>query len=116
MKPFSFCLFSEPKMCLRQRLFLLPKAGMVNMTPGELQQRQKFLSEQRDQLLAMKKKARAKQLGDAVKSQPQRPRSGRAARNAMDQACVTSANEEEEKKMAMRHAIANKLKQEVIKK
>ena len=60
----------------------------------------------------MKKEAREKQLGSELKSQPKRPQSARAARSAMQN--ELSAKAEDEKKMAMRRAIADKLKQEVI--
>lgn len=67
----------------------------------------------------MKKEAREKQLKDAERLQSARPMSARAARSAMSQKPVVAApqpstNPEDEKKMAMRRAIAEKLRQEVI--
>ena len=89
------------------------------MSPDELSKRQDFLKQQRDKLLAMKKAEREKQLLKAEQNQGSaRPRSARAARSAMKQQApaVETVSEEEEKKLAMRKAIANRLRQEVIKK
>lgn len=80
-----------------------------------MKKRQEFLRQQRDKLLAMKKEQREKQLGDAEKSGPKRPSSARAARSAMRQPPEESAQAaEDEKKLAMRRAIADRLRQEVI--
>lgn len=86
------------------------------MSPGELKQRQDFLRQQRDKLLAMKKEAREKQLKDAERSAPKRPMSARAARSALTKppALPTAEQIEDEKKMAMRRAIADKLREEVV--
>jgi hypothetical protein len=86
------------------------------MTPEELKQRQEYLREQRDKLLAMKKQAREKQLGTAASQQPTRPQSARTARSAMAAGGAGDGNEEEDaKKLQMRRAIADRLRQEVIK-
>ncbi len=89
---------------------------MSKMTPEELMKRQKFLKEQRDKLLDMKKQERQKQLGVAEKANPDRPRSARIARTAMHHEPLppTADVEEDRKKMAMRKAIADRLKAEVI--
>ena len=63
----------------------------------------------------MKKEAREKQLGLDVQAQPKRPASAKAARSAMKGGDMPVTSEEDEKKMAMRRAIADKLKREVIK-
>jgi hypothetical protein len=90
---------------------------LSQLSPDELKKRQEFLSKQRDKLLAMKKETREKQLGAATKSQPQRPQSARAARSAMSKApseTPVAPSEEDQRKMAMRKAIAEKLRSEVI--
>jgi hypothetical protein len=83
-----------------------------------LKQRQDFLRQQRDKLLAMKKEAREKQLQDAEQSQhgSKRPVSARVARSAMQDDSPEKSKEsaENEKKMAMRRAIAEKLREEVV--
>ena len=90
------------------------QASLSQLSPDELRKRQEFLQQQRDKLLAMKKETREKQLGAAAKSQPQRPQSARAARSAMKNGPETAGNKEDQKKMAMRKAIAEKLREEVI--
>ena len=89
---------------------------MAKMTPEELTRRQEFLRQQRDRLLQMKKEERKKQLGKAEKENPKRPQSARAARSALAQQEPAEAaiSEEDEKRMAMRKAIADKLRAEVI--
>ena len=80
-----------------------------------MKQRQEFLRQQRDKLLTMKKQARAKQLQDHA--QPQRPQSAKAARSVMvkeQPAPPDGKNEEDAKKLAMRRAIADKLRREVL--
>ena len=72
------------------------------------------MKSQRDKLLTMKKEAREKQLRLDVKAQPKRPASARAARIAMQGTETNDNVEDDEKKMAMRRAIADKLKREVI--
>lgn len=88
------------------------------MSPGELAERQNFLRAQRDKLVALKKEQREKQLSLAAESQPSRPQSARAARSALrqtsDGGLSDEKKKEDEKKLAMRRAIADKLKQEVI--
>ena len=91
--------------------------------PGdELKARQAYLRQQRDRLLAMKKAARAKQLGDADRT-ADRPQSSRLARQAVAKTDVITDDSgdgrkagarEEEKKLAMRRSLADKLRREVI--
>ncbi|XP_062584327.1 cilia- and flagella-associated protein 36-like [Saccostrea cucullata] len=92
-------------------------AAMSNMNSEELKKRQEFLKQQRDKLLEMKKKEREKQLLAAEKSQPKRPVSARMAKSAMEDGVSEKSNKlspEEEKKMAMRKAIADRLKAEML--
>ena len=66
----------------------------------------------------MKKEAREKQLKDAERSTPKRPMSAHAARSALTKppAPPTAEQIEDEKKMAMRRAIVDKLREEVVEK
>jgi hypothetical protein len=92
-------------------------ASLSQLSPDEIRQRQEFLRLQRDKLLAMKKEARASQLDEAERAKgAQRPVSARTARSALSStpAQQTTASAENDKKMAMRRAIAEKLRQEVI--
>lgn len=84
---------------------------MKKMSPEELSKRQAFLTGQRDKLLAMKKAKREEKLADESTARA-RPTSARIARNAANP--TVESDPEDEKKLAMRRAIANKLKQEVI--
>jgi len=89
------------------------------MDPDEMKQRQEFLRQQRDKLLEMKKQARAKQLQDVTHAQPQRPQSAKAARSVMVKGTdaappADGKTEEDAKKLAMRRAIADKLRREVL--
>lgn len=59
------------------------QAQMQNMSQDELKRRQEYLKEQRDKLLKMKQQEREKQLSGAVKANPGRPQSARAARSAL---------------------------------
>jgi len=89
---------------------------MSQLSADEVRQRQEFLRHQRDKLLAIKKEAREKQLREAERDRgSQRPVSARAARSALQTpAQQSAASVENDKKMAMRKAIAEKLRQEVI--
>lgn len=89
---------------------------MAGMNEEEYKRRAEFLRQQRDKLMEMKRKEREKQLLTAERAQPQRPASARAARAAMQQATGgnSQASAEDEKKMAMRRAIADRLKSELI--
>jgi len=89
---------------------------MAQLSADEVRERQEFLRRQRDKLLAMKKEAREKQLRDAERdAASQRPVSARAARSALQSSGPqAAASAENDKKMAMRKAIAEKLRHEVI--
>ena len=90
---------------------------MAGMSADELKKRQEYLRQQRDKLVEMKRKEREKQLLTAEKSNPQRPMSARVARQAMKGETGgddKKVSPEEQKKLDMRRAIANKLKAELI--
>jgi len=88
---------------------------MSQLSTAEILQRQAFLREQRDKLLALKKTAREKQLSDAERSAPtKRPVSARAAKSALRNDGAGEANPQDDRKMAMRRAIAEKLREEVV--
>ncbi|XP_013404127.1 cilia- and flagella-associated protein 36 [Lingula anatina] len=94
-------------------------AAMSKLSPDELKKRQEFLKAQRDQLIAMKKKEREKQLLTAEKAAPARPKSARAARSSLTPASVPPAEDKEmsaeaQKQLEMRKAIAARLRQEVV--
>ncbi|XP_041351894.1 cilia- and flagella-associated protein 36-like [Gigantopelta aegis] len=91
-------------------------ATMQNLSPEEQKKREEFLKQQRDKLMAMKKKEREKLLLSAERSQPQRPVSARAAHAAMsqDNRLTKTVNPEDEKKLAMRRAIASRIKTELM--
>lgn len=90
---------------------------MAGMSEDEYKKRVNFLKQQRDKLMEMKRREREKRLLSAASSQPARPASARAARSALSQpdAVAESATpSEEDKKLAMRKAIANRIKSEVM--
>ncbi|GFN82346.1 hypothetical protein PoB_000885200 [Plakobranchus ocellatus] len=93
-------------------------ASMAGMSEREYQQRVQFLKQQRDKLMEMKRKEREKQLLTAEHSQPQRPASARAARAALGQGGDgkdgKATDAEDEKKLAMRRAIADRIKSELM--
>lgn len=92
-------------------------ASMAGMSGEEYKRRVEFLRQQRDKLMEMKRKEREKQLLSAEKSQPQRPASARAARVALKQGHGNrgpETNPEDEKKLAMRRAIADRIKSELM--
>ncbi|KAL8590290.1 hypothetical protein ACOMHN_006406 [Nucella lapillus] len=91
-------------------------ASMAGMSEEEYMKRVHFLKQQRDKLMEMKRREREKQLLSAASSQPARPASARAARNSLRQseAAEPAGQSEEEKKLAMRKAIANRIKSEVM--
>ena len=93
------------------------QASMAGMSEDEYKKRVNFLKQQRDKLMEMKRKEREKQLLSAASDQPARPASARAARNALRQPeapAEPAAPSEEEKKLAMRKAIANRIKSELM--
>lgn len=91
---------------------------MSGLTEEEYKKRAEYLKQQRDKLMEMKRKEREKQLLSAEKSQPQRPASARAARAALQQGEAPPKpprlSPEEEKKLAMRRAIAERIKSELM--
>ena len=89
---------------------------MQHLSAEDQKKREQFLKQQRDKLMAMKKKEREKLLLSAERSQPQRPVSARAARAALNQdnRLTKTVNPEDEKKLAMRRAIANRIKTELM--
>ena len=89
---------------------------MAGMSAEEIKKRQEYLRQQRDKLVEMKRKEREKQLLTAEQSNPQRPMSARAARQTMqgETGDGKKVSQEDQKKLDMRRAIANKLKAELI--
>ena len=80
-----------------------------------------YLKQQRDRLLSLKKAEREKQLDNYSKteSSKKRPTSARVARQAVSGGggdTKPAASAEDAKKFAMRKALAEKLKKEVINK
>lgn len=91
------------------------------MTEDELARRTEYLKQQRDKLLELKKQERQKRLTTYTEQQPKaRPTSSRAARRVTDgqqaepEASQPPSQEDKEKKLAMRRALAKCLKQEVV--
>ncbi|XP_021345422.1 cilia- and flagella-associated protein 36-like [Mizuhopecten yessoensis] len=96
-------------------------AELSKLDAAQLKQRQEYLKQQRDKLLSMKKAEREKQLLSAEQSQQARPTSARVARAALksqkeELSPSKTLSPEEEKKMAMRRAIASRLKAEMLEK
>lgn len=92
---------------------------MAGMSADEIKKRQEYLRQQRDKLLAMKKKEREKQLLTAEQSNPGRPISAQVARRSMKEGegseeTQSKVSPEEQKKIEMRRTIANKLKAELM--
>ena len=88
-----------------------------------MEKRAAYLKQQRDRMLELKKIEREKQLHQYTKGQSkQRPTSARVARQAISaeppsqptQEASSQPSEEEVKRIAMRKALAAKLKKEVI--
>lgn len=95
------------------------QAAMGSLTAEQVKERQEYLRQQRDKLLEMKKREREKQLHNASKDLHQRPTSARVAHKAISRGGdvsteAKSTNVDDEKKLAMRKAIAERLKAEVI--
>ena len=91
------------------------QTGIQGIDTEVMKKRADFFKEQREKLLARKKEEREKLLLRAENDGPKRPCSARAARKAIDEPRETSAqSKEDEKKMQMKRAIAEKLRQEVI--
>ncbi|XP_033125864.1 cilia- and flagella-associated protein 36-like isoform X2 [Anneissia japonica] len=100
------------------------KSECTSTTPAseaaELKKREEYLKQQRDRLMAMKKKEREKSLNDFSKKEESktRPNSSMAAKNATSGEVQVKSSDEaaENKKMKMRMALAQRLKKEVIQK
>jgi len=88
------------------------------MTEDDMAKRVEYLKQQRDHLLALKKAEREKQLDQYSKTESKkRPTSARVARQAVSGVEVKPAESAEDaRRMAMRKALAEKLKKEVINK
>lgn len=96
-----------------------PAQQTQEMTEEELKRRTEYLKQQRDKLLALKRQEREKSLAKYTEQQPKaRPTSARAARRVTAGEQVDSAasksSEDDAKKLAMRRALAECLKREVI--
>ncbi|XP_057315377.1 cilia- and flagella-associated protein 36-like [Hydractinia symbiolongicarpus] len=92
-----------------------PPKPMAQATEEDLKKRAEYLKQQRDKLLAMKKQEREKQLSEYTKSQPKRPSSARVAKQAVTgEIAAPAPSAEDQKRMAMRKALAEKLKKEVV--
>ncbi|PAA54445.1 hypothetical protein BOX15_Mlig023550g2 [Macrostomum lignano] len=93
--------------------------SLSNLSHEEILKRQEFLRNQRDKLVAMKQREREAQLAKHERSAGRdRPSSARAARSAMsgrpEDSGPPKRSADDERKLAMRRAIAAKLKEEVI--
>ena len=90
------------------------------MSEDDMAKRIEYLKQQRDRLLAMKKNERKKQLDQYSKTESKkRPTSARVARQAVSggaEAAKPAVSAEDAKKIAMRKALAEKLRKEVINK
>ncbi|XP_071833301.1 cilia- and flagella-associated protein 36-like isoform X2 [Apostichopus japonicus] len=98
-------------------------AALASSSPAELQKREQYLKQQRDKLLALKKREREKNLStfteEEAKSRPKSARAARQATSGLDGSSggmAAKSKEEQEKTLAMRKALAERLKQEVINK
>lgn len=89
----------------------------ASLSEDELKQRTEYLKEQRDKLLKLKKQQREKNLEKFTEEQPKsRPMSARAARTATSGTTAEPTSPTDDKKLAMRKALASVLKREVIEK
>uniref|UniRef100_A0A1I8JJ25 Cilia- and flagella-associated protein 36 n=1 Tax=Macrostomum lignano TaxID=282301 RepID=A0A1I8JJ25_9PLAT len=93
--------------------------SLSSLSHEEILKRQEFLRNQRDKLVAMKQREREAQLAKHERSAGRdRPSSARAARSAMsgrpEDSGPPKRSADDERKLAMRRAIAAKLKEEVI--
>ena len=77
--------------------------------------REQYLKEQRDRIQKMKNEEREKQLLLYTKNAPQRPAAARVVTNVVSgDGNEKTMSSEEQKKLAMRRVLAEKLKKEVI--
>lgn len=94
-------------------------AQSEKITPEDMKRRAEYLKQQRDKLLALKKQEREKSLTEYTEQQPKaRPTTSRAARRVTAgeqvESLASKSSEEEAKKLAMRRALADVLKREVV--
>ena len=100
---------------ISDNLYNVIQAAAQGSDADLMKKRADFFKEQREKLLARKKEEREKLLKRAENDGPQRPCSARAARKAIDEPHQTTPQDrEDEKKMKMKLAIAEKLRQEVL--
>lgn len=79
-----------------------------------MKKRAEYLKQQRDRLLELKKQEREKQLSAYTEAKPERPTSARVARQAVAGTIVDNTPRKDDKKIAIRKALADKLKKEVV--
>lgn len=84
-----------------------------------MKRRAEYLKQQRDKLLALKKQEREKSLAKFTEQQPKaRPTTSRAAHRVTAgeqvEPLASQSSEQDAKKLAMRRALADVLKREVI--
>ncbi|XP_072031644.1 uncharacterized protein [Amphiura filiformis] len=96
-------------------------SAMSGADPAELKRREEYLKKQREKILAMKQQERQKNLQAYTASNSgakARPKSARAAKQVTsgDMNIETKSDAEQEKQLAMRKALAERLKQEVVNK
>ncbi|XP_022110008.1 cilia- and flagella-associated protein 36-like isoform X2 [Acanthaster planci] len=95
------------------------RASVSSSDANELKKREEYLKKQRDLLIEMKRKEREKNFKKETESQSKassRPKSARAARQATagEVKVDPATSAEQEKKLKMRLALADRLKKEVI--
>lgn len=105
-----FCEFLNRKI-----LIIFFNKSFYQIDPEDVQARQEYLRSQRDKILKIKKKVRAKQLNDTTK-QNGRPSSAQAAQKILDGNNVKDIAQDSIKNSAseLRKALATRLKAEVI--
>ncbi|XP_074630876.1 uncharacterized protein LOC141889472 [Acropora palmata] len=89
------------------------------ISPEEMKKRAEYLKQQRDKLLALKKREREKSLTKYTEQQPKaRPTTAKAAHRVTSgeqvEPLASESSEQDAKKLAMRRALADVLKREVI--
>lgn len=89
------------------------------ISPEEMKKRTEYLKQQRDKLLALKKQERERSLTKYTEQQPKaRPTTAKAAQRVTSgeqvEPLASESSEQDAKKLAMRRALADVLKREVI--
>ena len=80
-----------------------------------MKKREQYLKEQRNRIQEMKNQEREKQLLTYTKTAPQRPASARVAKKAISgEASDEPMSADEQKKLAMRRVLAERLKKQVV--